>query len=90
MQMLDKLAAITGAAHVLTGEDLTRYSADWTNQYHWTPIAVVRPRSTDEVSAILKLAHNSGTGVVPVGGNTGLNGGTSANGALMLSLERIP
>ncbi len=89
MQMLDKLAAITGAAHVLTGEDLTRYSADWTNQYHWTPLAVVRPRSTDEVSAILKLAHDSGTGVVPVGGNTGLNGGTSANGALMLSLERM-
>lgn len=89
MQMLDKLAAITGAAHVLTGDDLGKYSADWTENYHWTPLAVVRPRSTDEVSAILKLAHETGTAVVPVSGNTGLNGGTSAEGALMLSLERM-
>lgn len=89
MQMLDKLAAITGAAHVLTGEDATRYSADWTNLYHWTPKAVLRPRTTAEVSAILKLAHETGTPVVPVAGNTGLNGGTSAEGALMLSLERM-
>jgi len=89
MQMLDKLSAITGAAHVLTGGDLERFSHDWTSAYHWTPLAVVRPRTTDEVSAILKLAHETGTPVVPVSGNTGLNGGTSAEGALMLSLERM-
>ena len=89
MQMLDKLAAIAGAAHVLTGEDMARYSADWTENYHWTPLAVVRPRSTAEVSAILKLAHDTDTPVVPVAGNTGLNGGTAAQGALMLSLERM-
>lgn len=89
MQMLDKLAAITGAAHVLTGDDVLKYSADWTDNYHWSPLAVVRPHSTEEVSAILKLANETNTPVVPVAGNTGLNGGTSAEGALMLSLERM-
>ena len=87
MQMLDKLAAITGAAHVLTGDDVVKYSADWTDNYHWSPLAVVRPHSAEEVSAILKLANETNTPVVPVAGNTGLNGGTSADGALMLSLD---
>ncbi len=89
MQLLDKLTTTLGAAHVLTGEDTAKYAADWTENYHWSPLAVVRPRSTAEVSAVLKLAHDTNTPVVPVSGNTGLNGGTSAEGALMLSLERM-
>ena len=32
--MIDKLTAIVGAAHVLTGADATRYSHDFTRTYH--------------------------------------------------------
>ena len=54
-----------------------------------TPMAVLRPGSTAEVSAALALAQETGTPVVPVSGNTGLTGGAQGDGALMVSLERM-
>ena len=50
---------------------------------------MLRPGSTEEVAGILRLANAAGVLVVPLGGNTGLNGGTMAEGALMLSLARL-
>ena len=87
--LLDDLKALLGAAHVLQGPDCARYSRDWMGTYHWTPLAVLRPANRDQVSAALRLIHGAGAQVVPVGGNTGLVGGTSAEGQLMLSLERL-
>jgi len=84
-----ELSDIVGKNHVLTGSDAARYSQDWKDLYHWQPMAVVRPASTAEVSGVVKLAHAQGIPVVPCGGNTGLNAGTFAQGALMLSLERM-
>jgi FAD/FMN-containing dehydrogenase len=68
---------------------MARWSRDWTGVYTWDPLAVVRPGSTAEVSAILRLANETGTKIVPVSGNTGLAGGTRADGAIMLSLDRM-
>jgi FAD/FMN-containing dehydrogenase len=53
------------------------------------PRAVARPRSTAEVSGILKLARAQAIAVVPWGGLTGLVSGAAAEGALALSLERM-
>ena len=50
---------------------------------------VLRPRSTDEVAAILRLAHAAGQPVTAWGGKTGLVDGCRADGALALSLERM-
>ena len=87
--MIDQLKAIVGDAHVLQGSDTARYSHDFTRAYHWTPLAVVRPANTGEVSRIVTLANETGTAIVPVSGNTGLAGGARAEGAIMLSLERM-
>ena len=87
MPILDDLRTLLGDAHVLTGDDAPQ--RDWTGLYRWRPLALVRPGTTGEVAAVMRLAHEAGAPVVPVGGNTGLNGGTSAEGALMLSLERL-
>ncbi len=87
--MLDRLRAIVGAGHVLTGADAARLGRDWTGSYRWEPLAVVRPGTTAEVAAVMRAAHAARLPVVPVGGNTGLVGGTSAPGQLMLSLERM-
>ncbi|MGX9356448.1 FAD-binding oxidoreductase [Roseobacteraceae bacterium S113] len=87
--MLDDLTALIGAKHVLTGTDAARYGKEWTGDYPSMPAAVVRPGSTEEVAAILRHANETRTPVVPVSGNTGLTGGTHAEGALMLSLERM-
>ncbi len=87
--MLEQLKAIVGDANVLTAADMAKYSHDWMNTESWTPLAVVRPASTEEVSAVVKLASANKTAVVPVSGNTGLCVGTSAEGAVMISLERM-
>lgn len=87
--MIDDLRQITGAAHVLTGADMAKYSADWSGKYTYQPLAVVRPANTGQVSEIVKWANRTGIPVVPVSGNTGLAGGTHAQGAVMLSLERL-
>ncbi len=86
---LDTLRGIVGKAHVLTGDAASGYDRDWTGSYAWTPLALVRPGSTEEVAAILRLANETGTPIVPVSGNTGLAGGTYAEGAVMLSLARM-
>ncbi|MGB8623867.1 MAG: FAD-binding oxidoreductase, partial [Paracoccaceae bacterium] len=89
MDLIAQLQEILGPRHVLTGADAEKYGRDWTGKYCATPLAVLRPADREEVSAILRLAHEARTPVVPVSGNTGLSGGAMADGALMLSLERM-
>jgi glycolate oxidase len=53
-----------------------------------TPAALVRARSTEEVSRTLKIANECGIPVVPQGARTGLSGGANAvEGCLLLSVE---
>lgn len=85
----EDLVAVVGAANVLTGAQMTRYARDWMGRYEGTPIAVVRPGSTAEVAACVKIAAQHGVPIVPVSGNTGLVGGTMTRGGLLLSLERM-
>lgn len=90
MTLIAELEQIVGAAQVLRGTDMDPYRGDWTGKYHSDPMAVVRPADTAQVSAILKLAHDTGTPVVPAAGRTGLNGGAYADGtAILLSVERL-
>lgn len=89
MTLLENLRDLLGETHVLTGSDMERYATDWTGIYHGAPLAVLRPATTQDVSAIVRAAADSGTPIVPVGGNTGLCGGTHAEGAVMISLERM-
>lgn len=89
MTLIAELEAAIGAAHVMTGADAAPYGKDWTGAYTATPLAVLRPKNTAEVAAIMQIAHASGTAVVPAAGRTGLTGATLAEGALMLSVERL-
>ena len=89
MEILDDLRAVVGTAHVLTGGDTARYGRDWMGHYHGAPLAVVRPADTAEVAACVRLAGAAGVAVVPIGGNTGLVGGTMTTAGLMISLERM-
>jgi len=83
------LAAAVGAANVLTGSDMARYARDWMGRYQGEPVAVVRPGSTAEVAACVKIAAQHGVPVVPISGNTGLVGGTMTRGGLLLALDRM-
>src|SRR5205085_10342602 len=79
--MIEKLRDIVGAANVLTAADDTRpYFTDWRRQYSASAECVVRPASTGEVAAVVKLAADEGMAIVPQGGNTGLSGGSVPTG----------
>jgi FAD/FMN-containing dehydrogenase len=89
MALTVALAAVVGVANVLTGADTDRYARDWMGRYIGSPVAVVRPKSTAEVAACVKIAAQHDVPIVPISGNTGLVGGTMTQGGLMLSLERM-
>jgi glycolate oxidase subunit GlcD len=55
-----------------------------------TPLAVVRPRCTEEVQTVLRWATANRIAVVPRGMGTGLSGGaTAVNGGIVLSTEKM-
>lgn len=88
---LDRLRAIVGADHVLTGaEELVPYSHDETEDLRYPPEAVVRPANAAEISHIMRLASAERIPVTPRAGGTGLSGGALAvHGGICLSLERM-
>ena len=51
MDQLGELAALVGAANVITGDDAQGYLTDWRGRYSGSALAVVRPGSTQEVAA---------------------------------------
>jgi len=96
MQGLDKellgaLRSQLGADALETGPAISaRYHADWSGHDPCAPAALVRPRSTEEVSSCLKLCNEFAQPIVVQGGLTGLAGGaTPRPGELALSLERL-
>lgn len=91
--LIDEICDAIGASHVLHGDtDRARYETDATQVYHGSTLAVVKPGNTDEVARIMAIADRHSVAVVPVGGNTGLAGGTwmgEAGDKIGLSLERL-
>jgi FAD/FMN-containing dehydrogenase len=89
--LLARFSAIVGARHALTEpSDVAPYVSEERGLYHGHTPLVLRPGSVAEVSAILKLASETATAIVPQGGNTGLVGGqTPHHGEVVLSLKRL-
>jgi len=85
--LVSRLKALVGESAVLTGDDAV--PAGMARSRLGKPIAVVRPASTEQVSAVLRLCHELGQAVVPWGGCTGLVEGARADGAVALSLQRM-
>ncbi|HRO37351.1 FAD-binding oxidoreductase [Thauera sp.] len=88
-----RLRAIVGAAHVLEAEaDMAPFLSDWRGRYHGRARAVVLPRDTAEVAAVVAACAQAGVAMVPQGGNTGLCGGATPLGdgaAVVISLARM-
>ena len=87
--LLADLRAAVGEHAVLTGERVRECAVDVQGHVPGAA-ALVRPRSTAEVSAVLRLCHDRGQPVVPQGGRTNLVEGTvSSPRELIVSLERM-
>jgi FAD/FMN-containing dehydrogenase len=91
-RLLDALKEVVGSG-LASGADIeARHLGDWMVQAEpgVRPLAVVSPRSTEEVAAILRLAHAARVPVVPQGGLSGLaGGGTPVDGCIALSFDRM-
>ncbi|MFL2496222.1 MAG: FAD-binding oxidoreductase [Porticoccaceae bacterium] len=86
-----KLMALLGPKGWIGPEDCLPWQRDWLDQYGEVPLGVARPKSTAEVSDVLRICNAEGVPVVPQGGNTGLVGGgvLGEPGGVILSLSRM-
>ena len=91
MSLTDTLAGIVGAAHVVTDPDvLDGRSVDHTGRYRGRATLLVRPRSADEVAAVLRACRDAGVCVTVQGGRTSLVAGTvPEHDDVLLSTERL-
>ena len=88
--LLDQIAAIVGPQGLLTGADVSGRAADFMGLTTCQAKAIVRPASTQELSAVMKLCHAAEQVVVPAGGNTGLvHGNVCQPDDIQISLERM-
>ena len=89
--LLARFIAIVGDKHAITDPQAQApYLLEMRDMFHGHTPVVLRPGSVAEVAAILKLANETSTPVVPQGGNTGLVGGQIAqHGEIVLSLNRL-
>src|SRR5215210_5959572 len=89
--LLRRFGAIVGEKYAITDPDKqVPYLVEMRDMYPAHTPVVLRPGSVAEVSAILKLANETSTPVVPQGGNTGLAGGqVPHHGEVVLSLKRL-
>ncbi len=82
-----------GASQVLTdANDTAAYLTDWRGRYTGAARAVLRPGTTDEVAALVRLAVAHRVALVPQGGNTGLAGGATPDASgnqAVISLGRL-
>ncbi|KAH9946782.1 FAD-binding domain-containing protein [Amylocystis lapponica] len=70
--------------------ELEPFNNDWMNKYHGKSTTVLKPRTTSEVSEIVKWCNEHKIAVVPQGGNTGLvGGGVPIEDELVISLANM-
>jgi D-lactate dehydrogenase (cytochrome) len=89
--LLRRFGAIVGEKYAITDPDKQLpYLVEMRDMFRGHTPVVLRPGSVAEVSEILKLANETGTPIVPQGGNTGLVGGQIPHhGEVVLSLNRL-
>jgi len=94
-QIVDALKQLvaTGesAGKVLTDPaDLDTYGKDWTRIYAPNPLAIVLPKTTEQVQALVKFANEHQVSLVPSGGRTGLSAGAvAANGEVVVAFDNM-
>ncbi|MFL5000199.1 MAG: FAD-binding oxidoreductase [Xanthobacteraceae bacterium] len=89
--LLSRFAKIVGDKYAITDPQAQLpYLTEMRDLYRGRTPMVLRPGSVEEVSRIVALANEAGTGIVPQGGNTGLVGGQLPfHDEILLSLNRL-
>ncbi|HWC64111.1 MAG TPA: FAD-binding protein, partial [Rhizomicrobium sp.] len=90
-EIFDRLKAAVGARGFTEDPgEIAPHLEEWRSKYRGKSSLMLKPANTAEVSAILAICHETGTPIVPQGGNTGLVGGQIPfDGEVLLSLSRL-
>jgi glycolate oxidase len=88
---LEQFKKIIGEKNVFADEEsLHNYAHDETEDLHYLPELVIKPRTAKEISEILKICNRERIPVTPRGAGTGLSGGALPHlGGVLLSTERM-
>ncbi len=88
---IEQFKKIVGDAYVFADEEsLNNYAHDETENLHFLPDIVIKPRSANEISGIMRLCNEHKIPVTPRGAGTGLSGGALPHlGGVLLSMERM-
>src|SRR6186713_3257006 len=88
---IESFKKIVSEKFVLVDEEsLHHYSHDETEDLHFLPEIIIKPRTAEEISAILKICNKDKIPVTPRGAGTGLSGGALPHlGGVLLSTERM-
>ncbi|MBL7702771.1 MAG: FAD-binding protein [Ferruginibacter sp.] len=91
VQFTDLFKNIVGETYVFAdAESLNNYAHDETENLHFIPDIVIKPRTTKEISQIMALCNKHKIPVTPRGAGTGLSGGALPQlGGVLLSMERM-
>ena len=93
LELIERFTAIVGEKYALRDkQDIEPYLVEPRDKFGGKTSLVLRPAQVEEVSAILKLATETGTAIIPQGGNTGLVGGQvpdESGNQIILSLSRL-
>lgn len=90
--LIERLKEICSPSHVLTeAQDLAPLLEERRGLYKGRASALIKPANTEEVASVVRLAAETRTPIIPMGGNTGLVGGqiTEDERTILLSLDRM-
>lgn len=87
--LIEALKTLVEPGKVLTDADsLNAYGKDWTKHFAPSPSAIVFPKTTEQVQAIVRWANEHKVALVPSGGRTGLSAAAvAANGEVVVAFD---
>ncbi len=89
--IIEQFKNIVGESFLLTDtESIEKYGKDETENLFYAPEVIAKPRTAQEISALLKICNEHVIPLTPRGGGTGLTGGALPHlGGLVISMERF-
>lgn len=90
-EIIGEFKKIVGESYVFYDEEtLDHYAHDETENLHYLPDAVIKPRTAEEISSVMKICNARRIPVTPRGAGTGLSGGALPHlGGVVLAMERM-
>jgi len=86
---ISKLSNILDGRDIITDQEIIYpHLQDWVGNFHGNSPLMLTPRSSEQVSKILKMCNEKNIKIVPQGGNTGSVASGIPNGEVIISLKK--